>query len=105
MLFIKSYLDIEFLRYAKDISVGYQENIDPVINLEKLAYRQTFCNHLLKIHLNMELLAMKGRRKKYNPRSDKKGDGVLLSIENPKDKKSLHPINNKWIWHGACNCK
>jgi LytS/YehU family sensor histidine kinase len=87
LLFIKSYLDIEFLRYAKDISVGYQENIDPVVNLEKISIPPNILQPLIENSLKYGAIGYEGSEEKnIILEVIKKGDGVLLSIENPKDK-------------------
>jgi hypothetical protein len=86
LTFIRSYLDIEFLRYSKDIQVKYKEDIAPTIDPKNIYIPPNILQPLVENSLKYGGIGYEGFEEKIIILEvAQKGEAVLLSIENPSN--------------------
>ena len=101
LTFIKSYLDIEILRYANDIAVKYQEDFEPAIDLQKINIPPNILQPLIENALKYGVIGYEGADEKIIKLDVKyKGAGILLSIENPMNEVNTTPSTMKGLGMG-----
>jgi hypothetical protein len=82
--FIKAYLNMEKLRFIKDIEVEYEIFVDPTVQTEAIFIPPNILQPLIENALKYGILAYKGAEKKgliLQIKAFKKGS--IISIENP----------------------